>query len=100
MTQWILADGHVSKGEFWIFRIMQHFGSLVAFAQAALLLAGTIVVLPNMSEWQHTNSEIESTFCQLGPVIFSLAFLLVSWFFIGLGIVIYVFVKFCDPTRE
>jgi hypothetical protein len=95
----ILEDGVVDSFESVLVTILRRLGTFVAFVEAAIVMAGTLVLLPNLPTWQHVQPDQVDTYCDLGVMMFALVFLAGSWLFIVIGTCIFMFFKFSNRGR-
>lgn len=77
----ILWDRKVTRGEFWIIRVMDFLSNLVVVVELSLLISGTVIFYPFLfhGKWQYDNEDDKETFCSLGTVMFPTIFLGSSW---------------------
>ena len=100
MLDCMLSDKMINQAEAVILKLMEWVGMLAVVSELAIIIAGSVVIMPNLGKWQYDNEDETDTYCDFGLVMFSLSLLIICWTFILLEICFYVFIKFCDNDRR
>ncbi len=101
----ILADDRrVGTVEYCLVALLEYYCYAVSFSQAAILLCGAFYLYPNVlyvSMDKDDKGKPDILYCDQDMVMFTVYFLGTCWFFMVIGIVCYVYIRFCgeDLTR-
>ncbi len=96
----IYADDVVDPFEAILLKVMQHLSKAVVLIEVLILLAGIIIIGPNLSSWQYNDINDTTTYCDGSLVWFSLAFLIGTWVFIFAGAVVYFSLSYAIGRSE
>lgn len=99
LVSWILYDRVITPVEKRILKLMSGLSYVLVIVEVILLLAGAIVVFPNLSEWTYDDPTAK-TYCEYGMVVFTTAYLCLAWSFILIGCICYVLIKVCGKPKK
>lgn len=100
LCQKIYADNDVDPFEAVLLGFVKHLGKLVVLVELAILLGGMILIGMHLGQWQYTNAEDASSYCEPKIVFFSVTFLSGAWVFVIGGCIIYLILSWTNRQRH
>uniref|UniRef100_A0A0K2UYW1 Uncharacterized protein n=1 Tax=Lepeophtheirus salmonis TaxID=72036 RepID=A0A0K2UYW1_LEPSM len=82
-----------------VLNVLKLISRLLMVTQIAILIAGVVMMVPNLWEWQSHDPK-KSGYCEYGPVVFTSIYLCITWTFVFFGFFAILYIKIGFRKQE